>query len=205
VFASHYLQCLKNLKLDLIQDSITSMSQKSVHTASGHEYPCDVLILAHGFESENFTLPLKGRNGITPEVHWQAAGGPSCYKGCAMNGFPNFFMLRGPNMASGCVYALRHVQCRTADIDHNRHNSVIYYIETTIALVLGVAAPLIRRSGGRVEVTHDAELRYAKKVQAACKKGVWGRGCSTYYVNGDGWNHAMYPWSRSGQLGLVEI
>ncbi|KAH8698217.1 hypothetical protein GQ44DRAFT_764779, partial [Phaeosphaeriaceae sp. PMI808] len=84
-------------------------------------------------------------------------------------------MLRGPNMASG-------------------HNSVIYYIEATIALILGVATPLIRGTGARVEIRSDAELNYAHKVQAACKKGVWGRGCSTYYVNSSGWNHAMYPW-----------
>ncbi|KAF2676476.1 FAD/NAD(P)-binding domain-containing protein [Lentithecium fluviatile CBS 122367] len=176
VFASHYLQCLKNLKFDLVQDSIIGMGDNDVHTASGRRYPCDVLILAHGFEYENFTLPLKGRHGITPEEHWQVAGGPSCYKGCVMNGFPNFFMLRGPNMASG-------------------HNSVIYYIETTIALILAVATPLIRGSGARVEIKSDAELNYARKVQAACREGVWGRGCSTYYVNGEGWNHTVYPWS----------
>ncbi|KAH8698216.1 hypothetical protein GQ44DRAFT_832214 [Phaeosphaeriaceae sp. PMI808] len=80
VFASHYLQCLKNPKLNLVQDSIIGMGDNVVHTASGRDYPCDVLILAHGFESENFTLPLKGRHGITPEAHWQAAGGPVATK-----------------------------------------------------------------------------------------------------------------------------
>ncbi|OXV05420.1 hypothetical protein Egran_06812 [Elaphomyces granulatus] len=101
VFASEYLQCLKNPKVDLIQEEIVSLGEKAVFTTSGNQYPCDILILAHGFESNTFKLPLKGRDGITPEEHWNNAGGPSCYKGCAMNGFPNFFMIRGPNMASG--------------------------------------------------------------------------------------------------------
>lgn len=100
VFASEYLQCLKNPKVDLVQEEIVSLGEKSVFTKSGNQYPCNVLILAHGFESETFNFPLKGRDGITPEEHWNIAGGPSCYKGCAMNGFPNFFMIRGPNMAS---------------------------------------------------------------------------------------------------------
>jgi cation diffusion facilitator CzcD-associated flavoprotein CzcO len=85
----------------LIQEEIVSLGEKAVFTTSGNQYPCDILILAHGFESNTFKLPLKGRDGITPEEHWNKAGGPSCYKGCAMNGFPNFFMIRGPNMASG--------------------------------------------------------------------------------------------------------
>ena len=86
--------------MHLVQDEITSLGERSVFTKSGNEYPCDVLILAHGFESETFNIPVHGRNGITPEEHWQVAGGPSCYKGTAMHGFPNYFMIRGPNMAS---------------------------------------------------------------------------------------------------------
>jgi len=101
VFASEYLQCLKNPKLNLIQEEVVSLGENVVVTDSGKHIPCDVLILAHGFESETFNYPLKGRDGITPNEHWKFAGGPSCYKGCAMNGFPNFFMIRGPNMASG--------------------------------------------------------------------------------------------------------
>jgi cation diffusion facilitator CzcD-associated flavoprotein CzcO len=85
----------------LVQDDITSLGEKSVKTASGEEYPCDVLILCHGFKADTFYYPLKGRNGITPEKHWEVAGGPSSYKGTAMHGFPNFFAIRGPNVSSG--------------------------------------------------------------------------------------------------------
>ncbi|KAF2875790.1 hypothetical protein BDV95DRAFT_281774 [Massariosphaeria phaeospora] len=176
VFAAEYLQCLKNPKIELVQDEIVSLSKKSVITKLGNEYPCDLLILAHGFESESFNLPLKGRDGISPEEHWKTAGGPSCYKGIAMHGFPNFFMIRGPNMASG-------------------HNSVIWYIEATTALILNVAGPLIKGKMDLAEIKEDAELEYVRAVQAACQKGVWGSGCHTYYVNESGWNHTMYPWN----------
>jgi cation diffusion facilitator CzcD-associated flavoprotein CzcO len=85
----------------LIQDEIAFLRETALVTRSGKEYACDILILAHGFESETFKFPLKGRDGTTPEDHWAVAGGPSCYKGIAMHDFPNFFMIRGPNMASG--------------------------------------------------------------------------------------------------------
>ena len=87
--------------MELVQDEIAALNQNSVITQSEKEYPCDVLILCHGFQAETFYNPLKGRNGITPPEHWDVAGGPSCYKGCAMNGFPNFFSIRGPNLSSG--------------------------------------------------------------------------------------------------------
>ncbi|XP_014553636.1 hypothetical protein COCVIDRAFT_107170 [Bipolaris victoriae FI3] len=176
VFASDYLGCLKNPKLHLIQDEIASLREKSVVTRSGKEYPCDMLLLAHGFESETFKLPLTGRNGVTPQRHWAVAGGPSCYKGIAMHDFPNFFTIRGPNMASG-------------------HNSVIWYIEATVELILNVATPLIQGKVNQVEVTAEAESEYVNKVQAACRRGVWGSACNTYYVTKNGWNHTMYPWN----------
>ncbi|KAL1796106.1 hypothetical protein ACET3X_006330 [Alternaria dauci] len=176
VFAPEYLECLKDPKMHLIQDEIAFLRETALVTRSGKEYACDILILAHGFESETFTFPLKGRNGTTPDDHWAVAGGPSCYKGIAMHDFPNFFMIRGPNMASG-------------------HNSVIWYIEATVELILNVITPLLRGELNHVEVTAEAESKYVDKVQAACRRGVWGSGCHTYYVTENGWNHTMYPWN----------
>lgn len=104
-FASEYLQCLKNPKLNLVQEEVVSLGKDVAATDSGKHIPCDVLILAHGFESETFNYPLKGRDGITPNEHWKVAGGPGCYKGCAMNGFPNFFMIRGPTwLLDKCIF-----------------------------------------------------------------------------------------------------
>lgn len=187
VFATEYLQCLKTPKLELVQDEIVALSETTVITESGKEYACDVLILCHGFKADTFNYPLRGRNGITPEQHWTVAGGPSCYKGSAMNGFPNFFSIRGPNMASAQVLlsSLR------------RLFSVIHFMESTRALILNVAGPLIKGKVDVVEVNSEAEQAYVQRVQKACRDGFWGRDCTTYYVTKNGWNHTMYPWSKS--------
>lgn len=80
--------------------------------------------------------------------------------------------------------------------DSYSHNSVIWYIEATVELILNVATPLIQGKVNQVEVTAEAESEYVNKVQAACRRGVWGSACNTYYVTKNGWNHTMYPWSK---------
>lgn len=86
-----------------------------------------------------------------------------------------------------------------------RHNSVIYYIEATVSMILKVATPLIEGRLRSVEVKDEVEKSYVAVVQEACKKGVWGRGCSTYYVDGTGWNHTIYPWSECISSFLVSL
>jgi hypothetical protein len=73
---------------------------------------------------------------------------------------------------------------------------VIWYIEATVELILNVITPLIQGKVNQVEVTAEAESEYVNKVQEACRKGVWGSACNTYYVTKNGWNHTMYPWSE---------
>ena len=72
-------------------------------------------------------------------------------------------------------------------------------------MLLNVACPLLRGELRSVEIKQNVELEYVHKVQDACKKGVWGRGCHTYYVNKDGWNHVMYPWSRYSLSSVLGI
>ncbi|KOS22571.1 putative monooxygenase [Escovopsis weberi] len=176
VFSVDYLQCLQNPKVNLVQDTIASLTESDVVTASGASFEADVIILCHGFKAGTFYYPMTGRGGVTPSEHWDVAGGPSCYKGCAMNGFPNFFAIRGPNVSSG-------------------HQSLIWFIEATTALILNVAGPLIKGDVDVVEVASKAEQSYVSRVQAACQRGFWGRDCHTFYVTDKGWNHTVYPWT----------
>jgi hypothetical protein len=81
-------------------------------------------------------------------------------------------------------------------IDCDSHNSVIWYIEAAVELILNVITPLLQGKLNHIEVTAEAESKYVDKVQAACRRGVWGSNCHTYYVTQNGWNHTMYPWSE---------
>ncbi|KAK5997934.1 Baeyer-Villiger monooxygenase [Cladobotryum mycophilum] len=176
VFSVDYLQCLKDPKVEVVQDTVSSLSENHVITGSGKKYEADIIILCYGFKADTFYYPIQGRNGLVPSEHWEIAGGPSCYKGCAMNGFPNFFSIRGPNVSSG-------------------HQSLIWFIEATTALILKVSAPLITGEVDTIEVDPKAEQSYVSRVQAACQRGFWGRDCHTFYVTKDGWNHTVYPWT----------
>lgn len=70
--------------------------------------PADVIVLATGFQTNKFIpyMDVVGRKGETVEQHWSQYGGPSAYNCSALNGFPNFFMLLGPNAATGHTSAM---------------------------------------------------------------------------------------------------
>ncbi|KAM7210836.1 hypothetical protein V8F06_013778 [Rhypophila decipiens] len=176
VFSVDYLQCLQNPKFSLVQDTVSRLDPTSVITSSGASFPAQVIIVCYGFKAHTFFYPLHGRDGITPQQHWAQAGGPSGYKGTSMHGFPNFFMVRGPNVSSG-------------------HQSLIWFIEASTELILNVAKPLVLGQVDCVEVDKEAERKWVVETQKACQKGFWGRDCHTFYVTESGWNHTVYPWT----------
>jgi hypothetical protein len=90
----------------------------------------------------------------------------------------------------------------------DRQQSVVWFIEATTTLILNAAAPLILDKVDLVEVKDLAELAYANRVQAACKKGFWGRYCHGYYPTDkleshDPWNEYLPPFSKFCQGKLI--
>jgi cation diffusion facilitator CzcD-associated flavoprotein CzcO len=80
---------------------------EGIRTATGI-IKADVIVLANGFKTNEYLDPLKvyGRDGLSVSEHWSNFGGPSAYNCSVMNGFPNFFMILGPNAATGHTSAL---------------------------------------------------------------------------------------------------
>ena len=72
------------------------------------EHPADVLVYATGFKMNDpaLALPVVGRLGTTLSEHWAALGGPGAYLTTANHGFPNYFMLLGPNSGTGHTSAI---------------------------------------------------------------------------------------------------
>jgi hypothetical protein len=86
------------------------------------------------------------------------------YASTAVSGFPNMFVLDGPNAALG-------------------HNSAIYMIETQIDYVLGALDHLWRNSGLALEVSADAERDYTREIDERSASTVWLSGCSSWYLD----------------------
>jgi cation diffusion facilitator CzcD-associated flavoprotein CzcO len=114
---------------------------------------------------------VTGRGGRLLDDAWQ--GGAIAYKGMTVSGFPNWFILMGPNTGPG-------------------HTSVLVYTEAQIAHVRA-AIERMRRDGLRfVDVRPEVLERYNAGIQARMKHMVWST-CKSWYLSPDGSNHALYP------------
>jgi len=143
------------------------------------EYPADIIIFANGYDAGNWLHPLKvyGRAGASLHDVWRERGGPQAYLGQAMDGFPNFFIIHGPNTITG-------------------HSSVILASEMMIQHALHFIPHILNGNIDACEVKKEAEVQWTDDIQARLKRSVWlSGGCSSWY-NKDGWNATVYPRSQ---------
>jgi hypothetical protein len=146
-------------------------------------HEADVLIYATGFRVVDSALELNvtGRDGRTFADAWK--DGVEAYRGITVDGFPNFFMLLGPNTGLG-------------------HTSVVFMIESQIQHVMSCLR--LAGAGGVVEVREPALRRYNDKLQRRLLRAVWtAGGCRSWYLDDDGINRAIWPgfsfeyWART--------
>ncbi|KAH7096819.1 4-hydroxyacetophenone monooxygenase [Auriculariales sp. MPI-PUGE-AT-0066] len=121
-------------------------------------------------------LRIYGRASIPLDEYWRKEfGGPAAYETVAVNGFPNYFIIFGPNSNTG-------------------HTSAIIGIENGVNLVLKLIKPILKGHNKTIEISAIAERAYHDKVQAKLKKTVFGVNCGAWYMHG-GHNSSTYPWS----------
>ncbi|KAF8903476.1 4-hydroxyacetophenone monooxygenase [Gymnopilus junonius] len=176
VFNSGYLQCLHSPKVEVLAQNVEVIADGII--CQEKVFPVDIIILATGYATNRaIGFPIRGCNGEVMDDHWDSIGGPSAYGTIAVHGFPNLFLVKGPNTVTG-------------------HTSAILVAENVIQLILSVMKPVIQGHASTVEVTAAAEVAYSKKIQAASRGRVWYSGCASWYIREDGWNGTLYPWSQ---------
>lgn len=182
---------LHSPKVELSTLALSSVQPKSVtlgpkqHYPPGRdnekgevrEIPADAIILANGYETNRWLHPLRviGRDGKNLEDVWEERGGAQAYLGVAMDHCPNFFMVFGPNTATG-------------------HNSVIFASENAVNYALNFMKPILDGHVSTYEVKEEAERRWTEKLQNGLQDTVFRRGaCSSWYQTEGGWNSTTYP------------
>jgi cyclohexanone monooxygenase len=99
------------------------------------------------------------------------------YKGTTIHGFPNAFMVLGPNLGIG-------------------HNSAFIVIEAQLNYIINALTIMRRKDLDRIEITAEAQADYNRKVQRDLQGTVWNTGgCSSYYLDRNGFNSVGFPWS----------
>jgi cation diffusion facilitator CzcD-associated flavoprotein CzcO len=168
-----YWAAFERENVDLVTDSIAAIERKGVRTADGALHEADAIVLATGYKLGLATapFPIVGRGGRTLDEAW--SNGAVAYKGMTVAGFPNWFIMMGPNTGPG-------------------HTSVLVYTEAQIQHALQ-AIELLRAEGLKhIEIRQEAQDEYNAGIQARMKHMVWG-GCNSWYLNDDGTNRSLYP------------
>ncbi|KAL7802021.1 hypothetical protein V8C44DRAFT_346096 [Trichoderma aethiopicum] len=198
-----YLACLHQNNVNLIYDDpVEEIVSNGVRTRAGKIVDADAIVLAQGFETQRpfGSLQIFGEGGVSIHYHWTqiSEGVPSAYLGTCLSGFPNFFIMMGPNTLSG-------------------HLSVIYTTECQINFALRIIRPVLNAMGtgtwaltiGRpicdiVSVKRTAEQEDIDTVQRKAGKLVWATGCTSWFIDGSTKrNSIMFPdwqykfWLRS--------
>jgi len=169
-----YYLALQRDHVELVTDPIRRVTATSIVTAEGRTVEVDAIITATGFETTRYLSGLEVTGADGQRLHDRWGADPEAYLGVAVSGFPNFFMLYGPNTNQGA-------------------NSIIYILEAGARLVAD-AASRIARHGGHLEVRPDAERRFNDRLDAELDRSIWTR-CDSYYRSASG--RIVTQWPRS--------
>jgi cation diffusion facilitator CzcD-associated flavoprotein CzcO len=160
--------------VELVTDAVAEIRERSVVSADGTEREVDAIVFGTGFHVVDMPVGrlVHGRDGRALADVWN--GSPRAHLGCTVAGFPNLFILLGPNTGLG-------------------HSSMIYMIESQIAYVVGALRELRERGADVVEVREDVQERSNAVLQEQLRGTVWSTGCKSWYMDEQGRNPTLWP------------
>ncbi|MBA4108201.1 MAG: 4-hydroxyacetophenone monooxygenase [Leptothrix sp. (in: Bacteria)] len=174
LISNDYYPALARTNVDVITEGIQEVTPRGVVTTDGVERPVDAIILGTGFKVQD-PIPhntVFGKGGIDLADVWKQ--GPEAYLGVAVSGFPNFFMLMGPNTGLG-------------------HNSMVFMIESQAHYIVNAIKAMKEHRIKALDVKPEAQAQFIDKVQNELQQTVWNSGCKSWYVDDKGRNSLLWP------------
>jgi cation diffusion facilitator CzcD-associated flavoprotein CzcO len=174
LFSNDWYPTLQRRGVDLVTDKIERIAADGVVLADGTLRPADVIIYGTGYQATDFLAPMSvsGLRGRRLNEAW--SHGAEAYLGITVPGFPNFFMLYGPNTNLG-------------------GNSIIYMLEGQISYVLRALLTLRDERLRWLDVRPDVQDTFNAWVTEASRTSVWESGCHNWYTNASGRNINNWP------------
>jgi cation diffusion facilitator CzcD-associated flavoprotein CzcO len=175
LISNDYYPSLTRGNVTVETSGIAEVRERSIVTEEGIEHPVDTIVFGTGFQVTDPPIArvLRGRGGRLLADEW--AQGMSAHRGTTIPGFPNFFLLVGPNTGLG-------------------HSSQVFMIEQQVHFV-GQALQLLASSGARtIEVRPEAVAVDTAEIQARMDRTVWTNGgCASWYLDASGRNTILWP------------
>ncbi|MGC4060859.1 MAG: NAD(P)/FAD-dependent oxidoreductase [Aquabacterium sp.] len=164
-----------NVSLHTRDDGIQEINERGILTTKGKQLDLDLIVYSTGYDATDgvISYPVIGKGGQSLQDMWREY--PRAYLGTAMPGFPNLFIVTGPNTGIG-------------------HTSAIFVIEAQMAYIMRAIQAVQQRKAKSIEVTPRAEADYTGMVHREMKRTVWqSGGCHSWYQSKSGHVIAMFP------------
>lgn len=174
--SNDYYPALCEPNVELVTGGIQQVRPHSIVAHDGTEREVETIILGTGFRATDppFASYVRGRDGALLADVW-ATQGMSAYLGTAITGFPNSFMLVGPNTGLG-------------------HSSMVYMIESQVNYVMGALRAMERLRADTLDVRPEVQRRYNDELHRELAKTVWNSGgCNSWYLDAHGRNRVLWP------------
>ncbi|XOV78738.1 MAG: flavin-containing monooxygenase [Aestuariibacter sp.] len=167
--------CRDNVTLHDKTEGIDEITETGIRTQQGSEYELDLIVYATGFDATDSVIsyPVIGRDGKRLSTFWQDY--PRAYLGTTVPGFPNLFVVTGPNTGIG-------------------HTSALFVIESQMKYIMACIWRVQANQYQAIEVKPEAEEQYTRLIHKEMAKTVWHTGgCDSWYKSKSGKVIAMFP------------
>jgi cyclohexanone monooxygenase len=171
-----YYPALDADNTELVTDAIAKVTGNAIVTSDGVEREVDVVVVATGFHTTELPIAehVTGRTGRTLAETWRETG-MAAYKGTTVPGFPNLFMIVGPNTGQG-------------------HTSMIFIIESQVVYLRDALRKMRREGLASVEPSQEVTDRWNRRLQRRMSRTVWTTGgCQSWYLDARGRNTTLWP------------
>ncbi len=175
LISNDYYPALAQPNVELVTDAVRRITPTSVVTRDGRKRDIDAIVLATGFKLDiaNAPFEVQGLDGVKLSDRWREAGSKA-YMGMAVSGFPNWFVMLGPNTGPG-------------------HTSVLVYTEAQAGYILQAVQTLLGKNLRYLNVRKPVQDAWHEKLQARMKHTSWTSGCRSWYLDEHGENHTLFP------------
>jgi cation diffusion facilitator CzcD-associated flavoprotein CzcO len=167
LLSNDYFDVVQKPHVRLVARRAARLERDAILTPDGERIAADAIVFATGFKGTDFlaSIDVIGPDGRTLKQAW--GDSPQAYRGVAVSGFPNLFMIYGPNTNLG-------------------HNSIIFMLERQTEYVFKQIRTIFAERLSARDIKPEAQAAYNKTVQKKLKRTVWAADCPSWYKTEDG-------------------
>ena len=174
LISNDYFPAVRRPNVNVVTEDILRFDRDAVVTTDGVRHHADVVIYGTGFRAQDGVglVRIVGEGGRTLADAWR--NGMEAFLGVSVAGFPNLFLLVGPNTGLG-------------------HNSMVFMIESHVNYVMSALRFLREKRAASLDVKPEVQTAFNDKLQHRMKRTVWSSGCRSWYLDANGRNTTLWP------------